>query len=156
MDHNHKWVKREFGAIVKTLTDTQNSVKRNYHYLHEVFDRTWATLAHLKTQTELEEMDFERDFDLNTVIGEDETDQKGTLPITHCPKICNVYCCTEVVSTSWSCSECHTCLVSSVLGAHHMAPLTVRVTNYSQISRNMEIVMLLFDYCDLNRCSTGA
>ncbi|KAI4971401.1 hypothetical protein ZWY2020_002315 [Hordeum vulgare] len=63
VDHNHKWVKRQFGAIVKTLTETQNSVKINHHYLHEVFDCTWATLAHLKTQTELEEMDFERDFD---------------------------------------------------------------------------------------------
>ncbi len=63
VDRNHKWVKRQFGAIVKTLTETQNSVKINHHYLHEVFDRTWATLAHLKTQTELEEMDVERDFD---------------------------------------------------------------------------------------------
>ncbi|KAI4997073.1 hypothetical protein ZWY2020_052415 [Hordeum vulgare] len=63
VDHNHKWVKRQFGAIVKTLTETQNSVKLNHHYLHEVFDRTWATLAHLKTQTELEELEFERDFD---------------------------------------------------------------------------------------------
>ncbi|KAI4980427.1 hypothetical protein ZWY2020_020912 [Hordeum vulgare] len=63
VDRNHKWVKRQFGAIVKTLTETQNSVKINHHYLHKVFDRTWATLAHLKTQTELEEMDFERDFD---------------------------------------------------------------------------------------------
>jgi len=63
VDHNHKWVKRQFGAIVKTLTETQNSVKLNHHYLHEVFDRTWATLAHLKTQTELEEMNFEQDFD---------------------------------------------------------------------------------------------
>ncbi|KAI5009790.1 hypothetical protein ZWY2020_011927 [Hordeum vulgare] len=63
VDHNHKWVKRQFGAIVKTLTETQNSVKINHHYLHEVFDRTWATLAHLKTQTELEEMYFEQDFD---------------------------------------------------------------------------------------------
>ena len=49
VDRNHKWVKRQFGAIVKTLTETQNSVKLNHHYLHEVFDRTWATLAHLKT-----------------------------------------------------------------------------------------------------------
>ncbi|KAI5005669.1 hypothetical protein ZWY2020_032912 [Hordeum vulgare] len=63
VDLNHKWVKHQFGAIVKTLTETQNCVKLNHHYLHEVFDRTWATLAHLKTQTELEEMDFERDFD---------------------------------------------------------------------------------------------
>ncbi|KAI5012852.1 hypothetical protein ZWY2020_025118 [Hordeum vulgare] len=63
VDRNHKWVKRQFGTIVKTLTKTQNSVKLNHHYLHEVFDRTWATLAHLKIQTELEEMDFERDFE---------------------------------------------------------------------------------------------
>ena len=63
VDRNHKWVRRQFGAIVKTFTETQNSVKLNHHYLHEVFDRTWATLAHLKTQTQLEEMDFERDFD---------------------------------------------------------------------------------------------
>ncbi|KAI4975432.1 hypothetical protein ZWY2020_049039 [Hordeum vulgare] len=63
VDRNHKWVKRQFGAIVKTITEAQNSVKINHHYMHEVFDRTWDTLAHLKTQTELEEMDFERDFD---------------------------------------------------------------------------------------------
>ncbi|KAI4990013.1 hypothetical protein ZWY2020_038376 [Hordeum vulgare] len=63
VDHNHKWVKCQFGAIVKTLTETQNSVKLNHHYLHEVFDRTWATLAHLRTQTELEELNFEQDFD---------------------------------------------------------------------------------------------
>ncbi|KAI4993379.1 hypothetical protein ZWY2020_007692 [Hordeum vulgare] len=63
VDRNHKWVKRQFGAIVKTLTETQYSMKLNHHYLHEVFDRTWATLAHLKTQTELEELEFERDFD---------------------------------------------------------------------------------------------
>ncbi|KAI4973527.1 hypothetical protein ZWY2020_041055 [Hordeum vulgare] len=63
VDRNHKWVKHQFGSIVKTLTETQNSVKINHHYPHQVFDRTWATLAHLKTQTELEETDFERDFD---------------------------------------------------------------------------------------------
>ncbi|KAI4993377.1 hypothetical protein ZWY2020_007690 [Hordeum vulgare] len=63
VDRNHKWVKHQFGAIVKTLTETQNSMKLNHHYLHEVFDRTWATLAHLKTQIELEELEFERDFD---------------------------------------------------------------------------------------------
>ncbi|KAI5008269.1 hypothetical protein ZWY2020_009317 [Hordeum vulgare] len=63
VDHNHKWVICQFGAIVKTLTETQNSVKLNHHYLHEVFDRTWDTLAHLKTQTELEQLEFERHFD---------------------------------------------------------------------------------------------
>ena len=63
VDRNHKWVKRQFGAIVKTLNETQNAVKLNHHYLHEVFDRTWATLAHLKTPAELEELEFVRDFD---------------------------------------------------------------------------------------------
>ncbi|KAI4975233.1 hypothetical protein ZWY2020_048840 [Hordeum vulgare] len=68
LDLHGRWIAITSGstpvyAIVKTLTETQNSVNLNHHYLHEVFDRTWATLAHLKTQTELEEMDFERDFD---------------------------------------------------------------------------------------------
>ncbi|KAI5002122.1 hypothetical protein ZWY2020_026772 [Hordeum vulgare] len=63
VDRNHKWVKRQFGAIVKTLNETQNVVKINHHYLHEVFDRTWATLAHLKTPAELEELEFTKDFD---------------------------------------------------------------------------------------------
>ncbi|KAI5022545.1 hypothetical protein ZWY2020_059275 [Hordeum vulgare] len=45
------------------LIETRNAVKLNHHYLHEVFDRTWATLAHLKTQNELEELNFEQDFD---------------------------------------------------------------------------------------------
>ena len=40
VDRNHKWVKRQFDAIVKTLTETQYSVNLNHHYLHEVFDRT--------------------------------------------------------------------------------------------------------------------
>ncbi|KAI5007498.1 hypothetical protein ZWY2020_051246 [Hordeum vulgare] len=63
VDRNHKWVKRQFGAIVKTLNETQNAVKLNHYNLHEVFDRTWATLAHLKTLAELEELEFVRDFD---------------------------------------------------------------------------------------------
>ena len=63
VDRNHKWVKLQFGAIVKTLNETQNAVKINHHYLHEVFDRTWATLAHLKTPKELEELEFTLDFD---------------------------------------------------------------------------------------------
>ncbi|KAI4983638.1 hypothetical protein ZWY2020_025504 [Hordeum vulgare] len=63
VDPNHKWVKCQFGAIVKTLNETQNVVKLNHHYLHEVFDRTWATLAHLKTPAELEELEFAQDFD---------------------------------------------------------------------------------------------
>ncbi|KAI4974843.1 hypothetical protein ZWY2020_048450 [Hordeum vulgare] len=63
VDRNHKWVKRQLRAIVKTLNETQNAVKINRHYLHEVFDRTWATLAHLKPQQELDELEFTQDFD---------------------------------------------------------------------------------------------
>ena len=53
---------RQFSAIVKTLNETQNAVKKNHYYLHEVFDRTWATLAHLKTPAELQELEFTQDF----------------------------------------------------------------------------------------------
>ncbi|KAI5015336.1 hypothetical protein ZWY2020_056726 [Hordeum vulgare] len=63
VDRNHKWVKRGFGAIVKTLNEAQNAVKKNHYYLLEVFDRTWATLAHLKTSEELEELEFTQDFE---------------------------------------------------------------------------------------------
>ncbi|KAI4987455.1 hypothetical protein ZWY2020_020255 [Hordeum vulgare] len=63
VDRNHKWVKHQFSAIVKTLNEKQNVVKLNHYYLHEVFDRTWATLAHLKTPAELEELEFVWDFD---------------------------------------------------------------------------------------------
>ncbi|KAI4994574.1 hypothetical protein ZWY2020_034215 [Hordeum vulgare] len=63
VDRNHKWVKRQFSAIVKTLNETQNAVRKNHYYLHEVFDSTWATLAHLKTQEELDELEFTQDFD---------------------------------------------------------------------------------------------
>ena len=47
VDRNHKWVKRQFGSILQNMTITQNSVKKNHYYLHEVFDRTWAVLSHL-------------------------------------------------------------------------------------------------------------
>ncbi|KAI4974636.1 hypothetical protein ZWY2020_048243 [Hordeum vulgare] len=63
VDRNHKWVKGQFSAIVKTLNETQNVLKKSHYYLHEVFDHTWATLAHLKTPEELEEMEFIQDFD---------------------------------------------------------------------------------------------
>ena len=63
VDRNHKWVKRQFGAIVKTLNETRNAVKKNHYYLVEVFDSTWATLVHLKTPEELEEMEFTQDSD---------------------------------------------------------------------------------------------
>ena len=40
VDRNHKWVKRQFGAILQNMTVTQNTVKKNHYYLLEVFDRT--------------------------------------------------------------------------------------------------------------------
>ena len=39
VDSNHKWEKRQFGSILQNMTITQNSVKKNHYYLHEVFDR---------------------------------------------------------------------------------------------------------------------
>ena len=63
VDQNHKWVKRRFGSIVKTLNGTENAVKKNHYYLHEVFDRTWAIPSHLRTPEELQEMEFTQDFD---------------------------------------------------------------------------------------------
>jgi hypothetical protein len=38
-------------------------VKKNHHYLHEVFDRTWAILSNLYSAEELKEMEFQQDFD---------------------------------------------------------------------------------------------
>ena len=63
VDRNHKWVKRQFGAILQNMTVTQNSVKKNHYYLHEVFDRTWAILSNLYSAEELKEMEFQQDFD---------------------------------------------------------------------------------------------
>ena len=63
VDRNHKWVKRQFGALLRDMTVTHNVVRKNHYYLHEVFDRTWATLEHLYTPEELAEMEFQRDFD---------------------------------------------------------------------------------------------
>ena len=61
VDRNHKWVKRQFGAILQNMTVTENTVKKNHHYLHQVFDRIWVILSHLDTN-ELKEMDFQQDF----------------------------------------------------------------------------------------------
>ena len=47
VDRNHKWVKHQFGAVLHNMTATYNSVKKNYYYLNEVFDHTWAVLTHL-------------------------------------------------------------------------------------------------------------
>jgi phosphoribosyl-dephospho-CoA transferase len=59
VDRNHKWVKRQFGAILQNMTVTQNTVKKNHYYLHEVFDRTWAILSNLYGAEELKEMGFQ-------------------------------------------------------------------------------------------------
>ena len=48
------------------MTITQNSVKKNHYYLHEVFDRTWAILSHLYGQEDLKQMGFKEDFDWST------------------------------------------------------------------------------------------
>ena len=63
VDRNHKWVKRQFGSILQNMTITQNSVKKNHYYLHEVFDRTWAVLSHLFSEEDLKQMGFKQDFD---------------------------------------------------------------------------------------------
>ena len=53
VDRNHKWVKRQFDSILQNMTITQNSVKKNHYYLHEVFNRTWAVLSHLYGEEDL-------------------------------------------------------------------------------------------------------
>lgn len=63
VDRNHKWVKCQFGSVVKTLNGTQYAVKKKQYYLHEVFDHTWTILSHLKTPKVLMEMEFNQDFD---------------------------------------------------------------------------------------------
>ena len=63
VDRNHNWVKRQLAAILANMTVTQNSVRKNHYYAHEIFDRSWAILSHLKTSEELEEMEFQQDFD---------------------------------------------------------------------------------------------
>jgi hypothetical protein len=35
----------------------------NHYYAHEIFDRSWAILSHLKTIEELDEMEFQQNFD---------------------------------------------------------------------------------------------
>ena len=62
VDRNHKCVKRQFGSILQNMTITQNSVKKNHYYLHEVFDRTWVILTHLYGDEDLKQMGFKQDF----------------------------------------------------------------------------------------------
>ena len=45
------------------MTITQNFVKKNHYYLHEVFDCTWAVLSHLYGEEGLKQMNFKQDFD---------------------------------------------------------------------------------------------
>ena len=45
------------------MTITQNSVKKNHYYLHEVFDCTWAVLSHLYGEDDLNKMGPKQDFD---------------------------------------------------------------------------------------------
>ena len=59
VDRNHKWVKRQFGAILHNMTVTQNSMKKNHYYLHQVFDRTWVVPSHIYTDDELKGMDIQ-------------------------------------------------------------------------------------------------
>ena len=55
--------KRQFGSILQNMTITQNTVKKNHYYLHEVFDRTWVVLTHLYREQDLKQMGFKQDFD---------------------------------------------------------------------------------------------
>jgi hypothetical protein len=63
VDKNHNRVKRQLHAILGNMTVTQSSVQKNHYYLHEIFDRSWAILSHLKTPGKLEEMEFQMNFD---------------------------------------------------------------------------------------------
>lgn len=45
IDRNHKWIKRQFGAILRDMAITHNVVRKNHYYLHEIFDRTWAIMS---------------------------------------------------------------------------------------------------------------
>ena len=40
-----------------------NAVCKNRYYLHEIFDRSWAILSHLKSDEELAAMEFQMNFD---------------------------------------------------------------------------------------------
>ena len=63
VDRNHKWVKRQFGAILHNMTSTHNAVKKNQYYLHETFNRTWAILTHVYSAKELKTMGLKEEFD---------------------------------------------------------------------------------------------
>ena len=63
VDRNHKWVKRQFDALLHNMTSTHNAVKKNQYYLHETFNRTWAVLTHVYSAEELKTMGLKEEFD---------------------------------------------------------------------------------------------
>ena len=63
VDHNHKWVNRQFASILCDMTMTHDSMRKNHYYVNEILNRTWAILSHLKTLEELNEMDLQHNFD---------------------------------------------------------------------------------------------
>ena len=63
VDRNHKWVKRQFGALLHNMTSTYNAVKKNQYYLHETFNRTWAVLTHVYSAEELKTMGLKEELD---------------------------------------------------------------------------------------------
>ena len=63
LDKHHRWVKRQFAAMQANMVVTHNVVRKNRYYLHEIFDRSWAILALLKTNDELAAMEFHMNFD---------------------------------------------------------------------------------------------
>ena len=63
VDHNHKWVKRQFGSIIYNMTSTHNAVKKNQYYLHETFNRTWVVLSHVYIIADLKNMGLKEEFD---------------------------------------------------------------------------------------------
>ena len=63
VDRNHKWVKRQFAAILHNMTSTHNAVKKNQYHLHETLNRTWAVLTHVYSAEELKNMGLQEAFD---------------------------------------------------------------------------------------------
>lgn len=53
VDRNHDWVKRQLTSIVEGMTVAHNTVRNNTYYSHEIYKRTWAILATMKTEDEL-------------------------------------------------------------------------------------------------------
>ena len=45
------------------MTVMQNFVRKNQYYVHEILNRTWAILPHVKIPEELSELDLQHNFD---------------------------------------------------------------------------------------------